>query len=149
VLDVNGTTITSKDISDHLVSKIKNHTSKQDVDTFDNSIEDDDVVYMIPRSSAPADEISNSELLPGLFPTLFPYGCGAPLDSSRSESVSLTQHVRYLLTYDNQRFEKHHPFMFVLFNMIQRQQACWNASLMSSRPNFQSMASDPRINICS
>ena len=56
--------------------------------------------------------------------------------------MSLNQHIRYLLAYDDQRFEKHHSFMFVLFNIIQRRQACWNATLMASRPYFQDAASD-------
>ena len=81
-------------------------------------------------------------MLLGLYPTLFPYGCGAPCDSSRPVSVSLNQHIRYLLAYDDQRFEKHHSFMFVLFNITQRRQACWNATLMASRSYFQDAASD-------
>jgi hypothetical protein len=56
--------------------------------------------------------------------------------------VSLNQHIRYLLAYHDQRFEKHHSFMFVLFNMMQRRQACWNASLMASRPYFRDTATD-------
>jgi hypothetical protein len=90
----------------------------------------------------PVKDYCNPELLLGLFPTLFPYGCGAPCDPSRPNSVTLNQHIRYLLTYDDQRFEKHHSFMFIVFNMMQRQQACWNASLMASRPYFQDAATD-------
>ncbi len=97
---------------------------------------------MIPRSHMPVKDYCNPELLLGLFPTLFPYGCGAPCDPSRPNSVTLNQHIRYLLTYDDQRFEKHHSFMFIVFNMMQRQQACWNASLMASRPYFQDAATD-------
>ena len=90
----------------------------------------------------PVNDYFNSELLLGLFPTLFPYGCGAPCDLSRPVPVPLNQHIRYLLAYEDQRFEKHHSFMFVLFNIIQRRQACWNASLMASRPYFQVAAND-------
>ena len=97
---------------------------------------------MIPRSSAPVRDCFNAELLLGLFPTLFPYGCGVPHDDSRPIRVSLAKHVRYLLTYEDHRFEKHHSFMFVLFNMMQRQQACWNASLIASRPYFHDVAAD-------
>ncbi|CAF1475487.1 unnamed protein product [Adineta steineri] len=90
----------------------------------------------------PIKDYFNPELLLGLYPTLFPYGFGAPQDSSRPVSVSLEQHIRYLLAYDDQRFEKHHSFMFVLFNIMQRRQACWNATLMASRPYFQDAAND-------
>ena len=102
--------------------------------------EQEEFVYMIPRSKQPANDFSNPELLPGLYPTLFPYGCGVPEDSSRPTKVSLNQHIRYLLALEDRRFEKHHSFMFVLFNMIQRRQACLNASLMASRPYFRDIA---------
>ena len=97
---------------------------------------------MIPRSKQPANDFSNPELLPGLYPTLFPYGCAVPEDSSRPTKVSLSQHIRYLLALEDRRFEKHHSFMFVLFNMIQRRQACLNASLMASRLYFRDIASN-------
>lgn len=142
VLDVNGTTVSSDDIRIHLLKKITNHSSDASNDTLDGSTENEDDVYLIPRSTAPARDCFNSELLLGLFPTLFPYGCGAPYDESRPTPVSLMKHVRYLLTYEDQRFEKHHSFMFVLFNMMQRQQACWNASLIASRSYFRDVATD-------
>ena len=90
----------------------------------------------------PVKDYFNPELLLGLYPTLFPYGCGAPYDSSRPVPLSLNQHIRYLLAYDDQRFEKHHSFMFVLCNIMQRRQLCLNASLMASRPYFHDVASD-------
>ncbi|CAF1580639.1 unnamed protein product [Rotaria magnacalcarata] len=122
VLDVNGTTIASKDIGVHLLHKIKNGSRKAFIDPFYTStdnIENEDV-YVIPRSNMPVNDCANPEFIPGLFPTLFPYGCGAPYDSTRPSSVSLNQHIRYLLAYEDQRFEKHHSFMFVLFNIMQR-----------------------------
>ena len=103
---------------------------------------DNEDVYIIPRSHMPVKDCYNTELFLGLFPTLFPYGTGAPYDSSRPIAISLNQHIRYLLAYDDQRFEKHHSFMFVMFNVMQRRQACWNASLMASRPYFRDTASD-------
>ena len=142
MIDVNGTTVTSEHISEHLLHKIKSNSSNLPVHTFNEgeTAEDDDIVFMIPRSKQPANDFFNPELLLGLYPTLFPYGCGMPEDPSRPTKVSLNQHVRYLLAYDDRRFEKHHSFMFVLFNMIQRRQACLNASLIASRPYFRDIA---------
>ncbi|CAF1498169.1 unnamed protein product [Adineta ricciae] len=142
VLDVNGTTISSEDISVHLLRKVNTDMIGASSDLPEKYTEDDDDVYMIPRSNVPIKDYFNPELLLGLYPTLFPYGCGAPQDSSRPIPVSLEQHIRYLLAYDDQRFEKHHSFMFVLFNIMQRRQACWNATLMASRPYFQNVAND-------
>ena len=139
---MNGTTITSDEVNTHLLQKIKADEKSPQVSTIGQDTDNANVVYLIPRSSMPANEISDQELLPGLFPTLFPYGYGAPNDLSKPVPVSLKKHVRYLLTYDDHRFEKHHSFIFVLFNMMQRQQACYDASLMASRPYFRSVAPD-------
>lgn len=144
VLDVNGITISSKDIGVHLMHRVKNGSSRSLNDTLDTSIDnmESEDVYVIPRSHMPVKDCYNYELFLGLFPTLFPYGYGAPDDPSKPIAVSLNQHIRYLLAYEDRRFEKHHSFMFVVFNMIQRRQACWNASLMASRPYFQETATE-------
>ena len=122
VIDVNGTTVTSEDISDHVLHRIRTDAVSRttSLETSEEIGEEEEFVYMIPRSKQPANDFSNPELLPGLYPTLFPYGCGVPEDSSRPTKVSLNQHIRYLLSLEDRRFEKHHSFMFVLFNMIQR-----------------------------
>ncbi|CAF3794588.1 unnamed protein product [Rotaria socialis] len=120
ILDVNGTTIASKDIGVHLLHKIKNSSSKALIDPSDistDNMENEDV-YVIPRSNMPVNDCANPEFLLGLFPTLFPYGCGAPYDSTRPSPVSLNQHIRYLLAYEDQRFEKHHSFMTVGGNVM-------------------------------
>lgn len=141
-MDVNGTTVSSENIGVHLLHKVTKNSAKSLINSVDQSTEDDDDVYLIPRSHVPVNDYRNQELLLGLFPTLFPYGCGAPCDSSRPNPITLNQHIRYLLTYDDQRFEKHHSFMFIVFNLMQRQQACQNASLMASRPYFRDAAAD-------
>ncbi|CAF1202328.1 unnamed protein product [Adineta ricciae] len=143
ILDVNGTAVTSKDIGVHLLQKVKSSSTELSnmLDTSSNNADNEDV-YIIPRSHMPVRDCYNMELFLGLFPTLFPYGYGAPYDSSRPTEVPLGQHIRYLLAYEDQRFEKHHSFMYVMFNMMQRRQACWNASLMASRPYFRENATD-------
>ena len=142
MIAVNGTTVTSDDISDHVLNKVRADVASRSasMETSEEMTEEEEFVYMIPRSKQPANDFSNPDLLPGLYPTLFPYGCGVPEDSSRPTKVSLNQHIRYLLALEDRRFEKHHSFMFVLFNMIQRRQACLNASLMASRPYFPDIA---------
>ncbi|CAF4402691.1 unnamed protein product, partial [Rotaria magnacalcarata] len=95
---------------------------------------------MIPRGNKPANEYSNPNLLLGVFPTLFPYGCGALEDSSRPVQINFREHVRYLLSYGDRRFEEHYSFIFVLFNILQRRTACFHAQLMTSRSYFQQSA---------
>lgn len=92
---------------------------------------------MIPRGHKPANEYLNPELLMGMFPTLFPYGRGALEDPSRPVKISLVEHIRYLLSLEDHRFEENDSFIFIVFNILQRRTACFHAQLMTTRPYFQ------------
>ena len=99
-------------------------------------------VYLIPHSSKPVNEYFNPKLLAGLYPTLFCYGLGAPEDQSRPVKVPLREHIRYLLSYDDRRFEANHSFIFVVFNLLQRRDACFHAQLIATRPYFRASADE-------
>ncbi|CAF1021874.1 unnamed protein product, partial [Rotaria magnacalcarata] len=140
VLDVNGTTVSSDDVAEHLLGQMKIQVSDKTLETQLEEIAEQDPVYMIPRGNKPANEYSNPNLLLGVFPTLFPYGYGALEDCSRPVQINFREHVRYLLSYGDRRFEEHYSFIFVLFNILQRRTACFHAQLMTSRPYFQKSA---------
>ena len=97
---------------------------------------------MIPRGSAPSNEYNNPTLLFGLYPTLFPYGTGAFEEFSRPVKTSFKKQVQYLLSYHDRRFEEHHSFIFIVFNMLQRREACLHTRLMTSKPFFSKTAND-------
>ena len=99
-------------------------------------------VYLIPHSSKPINEYLNPTLLASLYPTLFCYGRGGPEDQSRSVTINLREHIRYLLSYHDRRFEKSHSFIFVVFNLLQRRDACFHAQLVATKPYFRSSAHD-------
>ncbi|CAF4757645.1 unnamed protein product [Rotaria socialis] len=140
VLDVNGTTVSSDDVVEHLLGQMKIRVSDKTLGTKSEEITEQDPVCMIPRGNKPANEYSNPNLLLGVFPTLFPYGCGALADSSRPVQINFREHVRYLPSYGDRRFEEHYSFIFVLFNILQRRTAFFHAQLMTSRPYFQQSA---------
>jgi hypothetical protein len=140
VLDVNGTTVSSDDVAEHLLGQMKVRMSDNTLESQSEEGAEQDPVYMIPRGNKPVNEYSNPNLLLGVFPTLFPYGCGALEDSSRPVQINFREHVRYLLSYGDRRFEEHYSFIFVLFNILQRRTACFHAQLMTSRPYFQQSA---------
>ncbi|CAF4724982.1 unnamed protein product, partial [Rotaria magnacalcarata] len=140
VLDVNGTTVSSDDVVEHLLGQMKVRMSDKTLESQSEEGAEQDPVYMIPRGNKPANEYSNPNLLLGVFPTLFPYGFGALEDSSRPVQINFREHVRYLLSYGDRRFEEHYSFIFVLFNILQRRTACFHAQLMTSRPYFQRSA---------
>lgn len=95
---------------------------------------------MIPRSETPVNQYDNPLLLLGLFPTLFPYGLGSLDNPDRKIKTCYKTHLQYLLSYHDKRFEIHHSFIFVFFNMLQRRNACYNARLMMNQPYSQSYA---------
>ncbi|CAF1375645.1 unnamed protein product [Rotaria sordida] len=99
-------------------------------------------VYLIPHSSKPINEYFNPKLLTGLYPTLFCYGRGASEDQSRPVQIKLKEHIRYLLSYNDRRFETSHSFIFVVFNLLQRRDACFHAQLIATKPYFQSSADE-------
>ena len=61
MLDVNGTMVSSEDISVQLLHKISNNSTISLNDTIDKDTEDEDDVYLIPRSNAPANDYFNTE----------------------------------------------------------------------------------------
>ncbi|CAF0864592.1 unnamed protein product, partial [Didymodactylos carnosus] len=60
--------------------------------------------------------------------------------STRPVKVSFKQHIQYLLPYSDKRFERHHSFMFVVFNILQKRNVCFNARLMVSNPYYKNAA---------
>ncbi|CAF2184594.1 unnamed protein product, partial [Rotaria magnacalcarata] len=134
VLDVNGSTVTSDEIKNYVLRKIKNDKATEQMDI--------ESIYVIPHSSKPVNEYFNPKLLIGLYPTLFCYGYVSPEDKSRPVEIKLREHIRYLLSYDDRRFETSHSFIFVVFNLLQRRDACFHAQLIATKPYFQASAQE-------
>ncbi|CAF4151243.1 unnamed protein product [Adineta steineri] len=134
VLDVNGSLVFSDEIANYVLQKMKNNKTHQQMNS--------ERVHLIPHSSKPVNEYYNPKLLVGLYPTLFCYGRGAPDDQSRPVKTNLREHIRYLLSYHDRRFETNHSFIFVVFNILQRRNACFHAQLITTKPYFRESAQD-------
>ena len=158
ILDVNGTCVSSRDISKQMLHRLQVNSRKQFAElsednqvraiilcltsNFDLYVQDGDLFHVIPRGSEPSNEYNNPTLLLGLYPTLFPYGTGAFEDPSRPVKVSFKKQIQYLLCYRDRRFEENHSFMFIVFNMLQRREACLHARLRTSKPFFSNVANE-------
>lgn len=103
-----------------------------------NTSEAPDLV--IGRSSDAVSEYNNPDLLPGMFPTLFPYGIGGFEDKSRDPPVSLRSQTDYLLDCADRSFSRHQYFIFVLFNILQRRTAHLQTHIIVSKRNFSSIS---------
>ena len=89
------------------------------------------------RGSEPVNEINNPDLLPMIYPCLFPYGIGGLNDPNRSNTrLSLERHVRHLFSLSDRRFQEHYSFLFTVFNMIQRKKMLTRTKLRVNRDRF-------------
>ena len=65
-------------------------------------------------------EYNNPDLILGMFPSLFPFGIAGFEDPKRTVKISFQAHANALLDVPDHSFRRHHTFMFVILNIIQR-----------------------------
>jgi hypothetical protein len=75
---------------------------------------------IISRRVRPVPEYNNPALLPGMFPTLYPFGIGGFEQPKRKVKLSLQLHANCLLDLEDKCFRYHWFFLFVVFNIMQR-----------------------------
>lgn len=95
------------------------------------------IVY---RGSRAIGEYNNPDLLPGMYPSLFPLGIGGFEYSTRPTPISFQHQAQYLLNICDRSFRYHHSFMFVALNIIQRQTAHLHTYFTCKRSNFLHIA---------
>ncbi|KAF6755639.1 hypothetical protein DFP72DRAFT_811348, partial [Ephemerocybe angulata] len=88
----------------------------------------------------PISEYNNPDLVPGMYPTLFPFGIGGFEDKSRPTTLSFEKQANYYLNLADKSFRYHYFFIFVILNMIQRRRAHLHTSFTVKCARFQSIA---------
>ena len=88
----------------------------------------------------PVNEFFNVDLFPMLYPTLFPYGCGGFEDRKRTKRISLKEHVKYLFSLHDRRFQTHNSFLFSVFNILQRRALLLGCNLKVKKATFNQFA---------
>jgi hypothetical protein len=78
---------------------------------------------VIHRAADPAPEYGNTDLFPGMFPTLFPFGTGGFDDDSRPVPIGFRVHAEYFLDLQDHRFRAHRCFIFHALNIHQHRMA--------------------------
>ena len=94
----------------------------------------------MPHDPKPENEFCNPTLFPKLYPTLFPYGLGGFENQHRCSPVSLKMQAKHFLNLADIRFQVHHSFTFIVFNIMQRRQILWQSGAKVKRGNFQHTA---------
>ncbi|KAJ3538306.1 hypothetical protein NM688_g6538 [Phlebia brevispora] len=96
----------------------------------------------IPHGPKPVNEFCNPTLLPYIYPTLFPYGVGAPEHPLRARPVSFKRHIRYLFARADRQFQEHYSFLFVVFNILQRREVLLKSKLKVAKRSFHHVAQE-------
>ena len=95
------------------------------------------------NSSVVVSEYSNPDLIPGMYPTLFPAGTGGFDIPNRACVLSFANQAKYCLDLADMPYASryHHPFLFVVSNIIQRRTAHLQTHFTVRRSQFESVAS--------
>jgi len=92
------------------------------------------------RGSTAIKEYKNPELMPGMFPTLWPFGIGGFENPVRSVSLSFPIQANYYFDLPDRSFRTHNSFLFVALNIIQRRAAHLHTHFTVRKRNFPSVA---------
>ena len=92
------------------------------------------------RGSDAINEYNNPNLIPGCFPTLFPFGIGGFEIKERSVPLSFQQQAAYYLKIRHRSFRYHNSFLFVCMNIMQRRQAHLHTHFTVRKSDFSKVA---------
>ncbi|CAG8712622.1 2689_t:CDS:1, partial [Acaulospora colombiana] len=129
IVDFDGTSYSGHAATATALSNLVNSTGQAEPD------------LVLKRGTEYVKEYDNPSLLPGMFPTLFPYG-GAGLEEIRPIPISFQEHSNYLLSLYHPAFKHHRLFMFVVLNIIKRRRAHLFTSFTVNKPGFSKVAKD-------
>ncbi|KAJ3516563.1 hypothetical protein NMY22_g14178 [Coprinellus aureogranulatus] len=92
------------------------------------------------RGEDPIPEYNNPDLVPGMYPTLYPLGIGGFDDKSRESKISFQHQAQYYLNLPDKDFRYHYSFIFVILNMIQRRKSHLHTHFTVNTSRFKSVA---------
>jgi hypothetical protein len=95
---------------------------------------------VIHRSSTAVPEYNNPDLVPGMFPTLFPLGLGGFDDAARITKLNFGAQANAFLDVPDRCFKYHHSYIFVVLNIIQRRAARLQTHFTVRRSKFNVVA---------
>jgi len=96
----------------------------------------------IHHASTVVSEYNNSDLMPGMFPTLYPFGkfgIGGFEDKSHETPISFKEQAAYYFNISDRSFCYHFSYMFVALNMLQRRLAYLHTSFTVKNSNFDAV----------
>lgn len=100
----------------------------------------DQADLILHRAENPEPEYGNTNLFPGMFPTLFPLGFGGFDDSLRPVAIGLRTQAEYFLDLSDKRFRRHRCFIFHTLNVHQRRTAHLWSGLTVRKGRYNAIA---------
>ena len=92
------------------------------------------------RSSQAIGEYKNPDLMPGMYPTLYPFGIGGFEYQDRETSLSFQSQANYYFDIPDKSFHYHQSFLFVVLNILQRHASHLHTFFTVRKSNFHSIA---------
>ena len=92
------------------------------------------------HSSSAVPEYDNPDLMPGMFPTLFPLGLSGFDNCKRATKLSFEAQADAFLNMPDKCFHHHHSYIFVALNIIQQRAAHLHTHFTVKKSKFDSVA---------
>jgi len=106
----------------------------------DDTLQEKKPDLAIHHSSTAVSEYYNPDLMPGMFPTLYPFGIGGFEDKTHAIAISFKEQAAYYFNIPDCSFHYHFSYMFVALNMLQRWLAHLYTSFTVKNSNFDAVA---------
>ncbi|KAF6752481.1 hypothetical protein DFP72DRAFT_815331, partial [Ephemerocybe angulata] len=92
------------------------------------------------HGSDPIPEYNNPNLVPGMYPKLFPYGIGGFEDPERMTPISFDKQAEYYFNLPDREFRYHYSYLFVVLNMVQRRKSHLHTHFTVKSTHFRKVA---------
>ena len=92
------------------------------------------------HGSAAIKEYNNPDLMPGMFPTLYPFGIGGFEDKERQTPIAFEKQANYYFDIPDRSFRYHHSYLFVVLNIWQRRTSHLHTYFTVRKSNFDNIA---------
>ncbi|KAF6743599.1 hypothetical protein DFP72DRAFT_827526, partial [Ephemerocybe angulata] len=101
---------------------------------------DDKPDLILHYGSDPIPEYNNPNLLPGMYPLLFPFGIGGFEDPNCETALAFNNQAQYYFNLPDKEFRYHYSYLFVVLNIIQCRMSHLHTHFTVNSARFQAVA---------
>ncbi|KAG1769436.1 hypothetical protein EV702DRAFT_978743 [Suillus placidus] len=112
------------------------------ISSFDRKVERELPDLVLHNDENPIQEYHNYVLIPGMYPTLFPFGVGGFEDPSHFVSLAFAAQASVYFDIPDHIFRYHHSYIFVVLNIIQWHKAHLHTSFAMCKTGFDDFSKE-------